>query len=479
MATIKKNYKSDFDAILHLVSCVGDTKKEIGWPDYVWVARFYTTSHDNVYIASNIGGVLTNCFNDNGNIHVVFNNHGLPSGTLRVEFSAEIPNSIYPDGSQLEVSPQPLDIELVRGRGDCGTIVDVDVMLSYIKGDKGDKGDAFTYDDFTPQQIAELKKPATDAASQLQEFQATAEANEADREENEDKRVQAETARAEEFATWEDEIDSKADRSELSNVLAEEPLTPGNFPDINTYTREELKMDLFVDMWNQAWGQYGRYDPVNAPDAEHPFMGNDIWMTYEEAQRVWLYRAVWPYVPNYHSANIPTNIPFVNGSGQSPVYSQYCATVGNLLCGSGIKIWNIGGTIIYPRVFPSSINFESWNPLQKIIGVFSIIGGKCNIPWDTTQIEDFRWKGISQNTSLFHYAPNLTCASVAFAVSAATTTPKSATSQSKTPTRGKKSPWPTYRHIPRRSTTRKSRNLSAKDTPQMKNLHCSARCSTQ
>lgn len=213
MEIARKNYKSDFDAILHLKSCVGDVCKEIGWPDYDWVAKFYTTSHDNIYIASNIGGVLTNCFNDNGNIHVVFNNHGLGSGKLRVEFSAEIPNEIYPDGSQLEVSPQPLNIELVRGRGDCGPIVDVDVMLSYIKGDKGDtgpqgpkgdkgdKGDAFTYDDFTPHQIADLKKPATDAAQQLQEFQATAEANEAEREENEAERVSAEEQRATEYAT--------------------------------------------------------------------------------------------------------------------------------------------------------------------------------------------------------------------------------------------------------------------------------------
>ena len=33
------------------------------------------------------------------------------------------------------------------------------------KGDKGGKGDAFTYDDFTEEQIAGLKKPATDAAA--------------------------------------------------------------------------------------------------------------------------------------------------------------------------------------------------------------------------------------------------------------------------------------------------------------------------
>lgn len=45
------------------------------------------------------------------------------------------------------------------------------------------------------------------------------------------------------------DIQLKADKSELSNVLAEEPLTPDNFPDIGTYTREELKKDLFRDMW--------------------------------------------------------------------------------------------------------------------------------------------------------------------------------------------------------------------------------------
>lgn len=71
--------------------------------------------------------------------------------------------------------------------------------------------------------------------------------------------------------------------SQLSNVLAEEPLTSDNFPDINTYTREELKMDLFIDMWNSACGQYGKYAPEDAPDAEHPFLLNGLWLTYEEA----------------------------------------------------------------------------------------------------------------------------------------------------------------------------------------------------
>ena len=334
MEIIHKNYKSDFDAILHLKSCVGDVCKEIGWPGYDWVAKFYTTSHDNVYIASNVGGVLTNCFNDNGNIHVVFNNHGLPSGTLRVEFSAEIPNGIYPDGSQLEVSPQPLDIELVRGRGDCGTIVDVDVMLSYIKGDKGDtgpqgpkgdkgdKGDAFTYEDFTAEQIAELQRPATEAAesvskleeevSQAEALRASAEqtrkaneqsrisaengrvsgenerkaneaarqsneatriANENQRQQNEKSRVSAETARAEEFATWEGKIDSKQDALTTSEDLS---ISASNELSLT----DKAKKQLFIDMFNQAAGNAGY---ARITDGAFDCELNGLKLTYEEA----------------------------------------------------------------------------------------------------------------------------------------------------------------------------------------------------
>ena len=38
------------------------------------------------------------------------------------------------------------------------------------KGEKGVKGDPFTYDDFTPDEIANLKKPATDAANELNKY---------------------------------------------------------------------------------------------------------------------------------------------------------------------------------------------------------------------------------------------------------------------------------------------------------------------
>ena len=49
---------------------------------------------------------------------------------------------------------------------------------------------------------------------------------------------------------------------------------------------DEAKLALFVDQWNAACGGYGKYNPANAPDAQHPFYLNHIWLTYKEAMAV-------------------------------------------------------------------------------------------------------------------------------------------------------------------------------------------------
>ena len=80
-----------------------------------------------------------------------------------------------------------------------------------LPGEKGDKGDPFTYDDFTPEQIADLQRPATEAAKVANEAaenanKATSDikalgvkltAEEAKRESAESSRASAESERAE------------------------------------------------------------------------------------------------------------------------------------------------------------------------------------------------------------------------------------------------------------------------------------------
>lgn len=101
---------------------------------------------------------------------------------------------------------------------------------------------------------------------------------------------------------------------------------------------EEAKRAVFNDMWDDAWkvgnNVYGKYDPENAPDTEHPYMGNEIWMTYEEAIRV--YNA-WTYGKNgvnfsyrlSRDLNIRTAIPFISTSGGGESVSLYGITTHN------------------------------------------------------------------------------------------------------------------------------------------------------
>lgn len=289
----KINYKSDFDFILKLKDGA-DPKKTVPFPEGDFDARFWTSNKANAYTASYRDGVYTNCFRtEDGGMHFVFDDHRMGKGALHWEPHFELPNDIYPDNMQDLYRKAALDIELVDGDGDCPTTAELEAILPYIKGpkgdkgdkgDKGNKGDAFTYDDFTPEQIEGLQRPATEAAQRLQEFQTTAEANESEREEAEEKR-------AEEFADWEAEIDSKADRSELSNVFAEEPLTPDNFPDIDTYTREELKKDLFIDKWKARISLYFSSETrdIDGYDAStDEFILNGLRFSYADALMIYI-----------------------------------------------------------------------------------------------------------------------------------------------------------------------------------------------
>ena len=130
------NHRSDFDFVL----TIKNQGEDIGFPPYDFVGTLRTKG-TRTFEFSKKGDVLVNCFNDNGKLHVVANAHNLFPGTLHIDFDAEIPNDIYPDGSKLTVTDCPTSIELVDGCADEATEVQVELIAPYIKGDKGDKGD--------------------------------------------------------------------------------------------------------------------------------------------------------------------------------------------------------------------------------------------------------------------------------------------------------------------------------------------------
>ena len=273
----RKNYKSDLPAVLKLRDARGN---EVLFPDCDWEAVFWAFSKGRTYRASCIKGEYTNCLRrEDGRICVIFDNHNLGTGVLKWEPHFMFPDALFPDGVRDLYSPEPLDIELVPGRGDDASDVEIEAVLPYIKGDtgepgkqgekgeRGEKGDPFTFDDFTPEQLAALKgekgeKGDTGAPGEKGERGDKGEPG----------------AKGD-----------KGDKGDKGNDGA--PLT---YADLTPEQIEELQLpakgaarQVFNDMWDAAFGEYGKYDPANAPDAEHPYLGNGIWMTYEEAVNVY------------------------------------------------------------------------------------------------------------------------------------------------------------------------------------------------
>ena len=124
----KVNYKSDFDFVMRLK---GSSGKEVPFPECDWDAEFWTSSKQNAYRASCIGGEYVNCFREaDGSIHFVFNCHRMGKGVLKWEPHFCFPNGMYPDGIQDQFRKAQLDIELVDGDGDDGTDTpDVEVYI--------------------------------------------------------------------------------------------------------------------------------------------------------------------------------------------------------------------------------------------------------------------------------------------------------------------------------------------------------------
>lgn len=131
----KINFKSDFDFVLRLRDCAG---RDVVWPDYDWSVILWTEDRSRGFIAKCVAGVAENCYNDNGHIHIVADNHRLAPGNIKMEFTAEIPDEKYPDGFHRLVRSENLGIRLVCDDCECSGIFDAELTLPYIKGDKGD-----------------------------------------------------------------------------------------------------------------------------------------------------------------------------------------------------------------------------------------------------------------------------------------------------------------------------------------------------
>lgn len=162
------------------------------------------------------------------------------------------------------------------------------------------------------------------------------------------------------------------------------------------------KMALFIDQWNTACGTYGRYDPDNAPDPEHPFYLNELWLTYDEALSC--KQCSLPFVGSaekwyYHSyPRCKTFLPFrVGGIHKSYSYAfSYCSDleVIRMDCGYGPG----------DRITSAEYTFAYCGRLRRILGALDIT--RCTTTSSTencfincNSLEEVTIRGLCTNIS--------------------------------------------------------------------------------
>lgn len=156
-------YRSDFDFIARLmVSDAGGGESELGFPAYDW-RLFLRRTRGAPFVASSIGGVLTNCVNDGGRIRIICKDHDFVPGRLFGEMRCYIPNPIYPEGLQTVVSKHRLGIELVEDDANDATAIVAELQLPIVATGEGGIQDLSGY--LTKIEAISLYQPKGDYAT--------------------------------------------------------------------------------------------------------------------------------------------------------------------------------------------------------------------------------------------------------------------------------------------------------------------------
>lgn len=249
---MKHYYKSDFKLLLEMRNHRGEP---IGVPSYDWTAKVYTSMPMHNVAASCKDGVYTNAriSDDGSHVLLVCDQHGLSAGRVKVQFFGRIPDVDFPDGcydfadvwlSDLWLTSDPSDGVI----DDPDIVAKVEALFPFFKGEKGDKGDALTFDDLTPEQMAELKKPASEAAVRLDTFIEKASINETTRQSNEVTRQSEELSRQKEEAA---RVASEQERARLFSIW-EDKISP-NIP---IEVESEDAMQALIDAGNAKDGHF-------------------------------------------------------------------------------------------------------------------------------------------------------------------------------------------------------------------------------
>lgn len=214
------------------------------------------------------------------------------------------------------------------------------------------------------------------------------------------------------------DLENKANTSDLSNVLADSVVNSENFPDIDNITREDLKKDLFIDLWTRC------YDCQYDVSKEKAFTCNGVALTYQEAIDVYNAPRISYPRPTGLSGNF--NSPDAKTLIFIPTVGLYTTQDFSFIArGSHINILRVGYTdndVVWVSTLYQA--FQSSN-IEKIIGVIkltdTVTANGVNGFTSATNLKEIKIKNLKVNIT-FQWQSELSYESLRYLVDNASNT---------------------------------------------------------
>lgn len=169
---------------------------------------------------------------------------------------------------------------------------------------------------------------------------------------------------------------------------------------------DKAKRAVFVDMWNNRckYGNdehaFGGYLPDEAPDADHPFLLNKIWMTYADAVQTWML--------SHNQLGRSSNEGLFGGYG-AEAYEKYskCKTYFPIYCGMSYSAPSLVRAFKGNRIV-ETLSFV--NGYGVVLGVNAELQGAFDGCWNLREIlseirsptafDDYSFRGCRSLTEI-------------------------------------------------------------------------------
>lgn len=217
------------------------------------------------------------------------------------------------------------------------------------------------------------------------------------------------------FAACQNKLTDTAD----IQVRAEARPSGQHYTPYGLYLTDSAKRAVFNDMFNLAAGSDGGYKPSEAPDPAKPYLLNKLWLSYEEAVKIYAINGadaghVLPDIGRRYSHYYCA--PLVNSVRTLFKVCGHTQNYGMFFGDTNLEVVNvdISGSLAWV--------FRGNSKLKTVLGTVEIseVTSGDNLIWDCALLEDVNLKGLRNNIRM-RGCPKLSLATMQYLVDNAST----------------------------------------------------------